>query len=306
MRTVSLEKAIEYLEKGSIIPSDFTLAGELTPRQSRKLLDMVVQQSDFLQRITRHPMDDLKVEVPAIDVLDRSLKRIPEGTEPSSSDWVGVTYKGRILHAEEVNLPFAVVYSTLIVWKKSGEDVEKKVANAMAKRFANDLLDLGFNGDSASSDNFLKLNDSWTKIAKTDGDTHKINFTSESLTKWSQRLEAVVSALPEKYHGKAVLVMRTGDYRALVKEIAGDNAGAYQILLSGKVKEFLGYEIVPVPYVPPEHVIFTPIENFVFGYLVPMRRYRRDNPMARQVEYLYSMHVDFQFSVADAVAIGHP
>ncbi len=302
----SLEKAVEYIEKGSIIPGDFTLAGELTPRQSRKLLDMVVEQSDFLKKITRHPMDDIKVEVPVIDVADRSLKRIPEGREPNSSDWVGVSYRGRILEAEEVDLPFAITYSTLVVWKKSGEDVEKKVAGAMAKRFANDLLDLGFNGDSASSDNFLKLNDGWIKIAKTDSDTHKVNFTSGNLTKWTERLEAVISALPEKYHARAVLVMRTGDYRALVKEIAQGSTGAYTLLLSEKVKEFLGYEIITVPYMPPEYVIFTPIENFVFGYLVPIRRYRRDNPMARQVEYLYSMHIDYQFSIADAVSVGHP
>ena len=158
---------VKPLNKASGVTSGTTLAGggKLTPEQSDKFITTVVENSTFLKKVQHYKMASPERYIEMLNIGKRMLRKAGEGEEPASS--ASISTARRKLSTVEIILPIDISYSFL-------EDniektkAEQTILDAIAKQFANDTEDLGWNGDDTKSDEFIKINNGWLALSRAD------------------------------------------------------------------------------------------------------------------------------------------
>lgn len=281
------------LVKGAMSPQDFELSGNLTPEHSNKMIDVIRDNSQFLSKVETIKMVKLETEVDAHDIAEGILVRVAEGTEPTDEQLTGIENIGCKLKALPVQL-FSNVKKSTIENNAFNTNFDDETFTKFMKRFSNELVYLGFAGESAEGISFKTLNHGWLDIARTSDKTNKATYTSAATI--SDRLTALVRQIHEDVIGEASIIINPKDYQEYLLEIAKDTATA-SILLNATAKSFLGYPIEVQNKIPQGTYLATPLKNLVFGMCMDIFRSREWNNRKRVVEYTFDVACDYEIIV---------
>lgn len=287
--TELLQKQMEDLKKAN----DVTLP----PDEGRAFMRDVIGSANTLRKLFFYQADSPVGKIEALGVKRRQM-RVHQGldTEPTGTD-----------HVEERNVPFALVPVYTDAWFKNsnvyytarsrGQNVEDIIAEMIQGQFGADIQDLAYNGDVASGDAFLEINDGFLKQARTNANTIKHKVTGNIKVADLQAVPTKV-AREQLRAGTFMWQMGAGTHASLQAEILqrptplGD-----AVLVDGILTKLHGYEIELVDHIEDDAVLFTPLENLtvVTGFNVQYQRTGQgDRAVAKQGTYHFVLSdVDF-------------
>lgn len=296
------------LKSGEITAESQRVGGVLRPQQASRIIDLMVETDDFLGKVTVERSSRLQKDVDVYEIAQEVLVRVPEGEEPA--DFAQITNEGCTLNMLPAQLFGRVLFSSLRD-NQDNPQFESQLLKKWSARFAENVVRLGFVGtsDTYASRKFTELNKGWVQLLKdAGGKTHTVDaaaYVQSGATDWPEYLGAVIEALPDRYKSaKCKIVMNISDHEALIRQI-GRRDGMGAVLLEGKLKEMLGYDIERVGAMPRGTVIFTPLENLIYGACTQIERYRELNGKGRCIDYTFDMPFDYQVAIPDAAAIGY-
>lgn len=251
--TEMLQKQMESIKKSNnvTLPED----------DGRAFMEDVVASGETLKKLNYHPAKSSTGKIEMLGVKKRRLKEHKGiNTTPDGTD-----------HKEERSVPFALTPVYTDAWfensnvyytaRSRGQNVEDILARMIQDQFSADLQDLAFNGDKSSSDEFIKLDDGFLKLAKTNVDTIKHDVTGDIEIADLQTVPVKVA--PEQLRvGTYVWVMGKGTHTRLQAEvIARPTALGDAVLVNGVLTRLHGYDIELVDHIVDDAVLFTPLEN---------------------------------------------
>lgn len=287
--TEMLQKQMESIKKSNnvTLPAD----------DGRAFMQDVVASGETLKKLYYYPAKSANGAIDMLGVKKRRLK-LHQGinTTPDGTD-----------HAEERTVPFALTPVYTDAWfendnvyytaRSRGQNVEDIIASMIQQQYGADLQDLAFNGDKSSADTFIKLDDGFLKLARTNADTIKHDVTGA--IKIADLQVVPIKVAPEQLRvGKYVWIMGRGTHTALQAEvIARTTALGDAVLVNGLLSKLHGYDIEVVDHIVEDTVLFTPLENLtvVTGFDVQYSR-TGEGPeaMAKQATYHFVLSsVDF-------------
>ena len=291
--------------KAAISPADIRPGGELRPEAARRILSLVMG-SDFLQKVTTRVMRTLKADGAVIDIAKRSLRRTAPGKEPTAAEKTGVESFAYLLNAEDCDL-YADVNVSWLRDNQSNPNLLRELEMAFSKRIQGELVDLAFNGVGSGTDPFLKLNKGWIEIAKSNRQAKKVDIDPKAAGKdgWIDALEAVIAAQDEQFLAQSVLLMNPKDADRYAFDLGkfSKDKGA---LADDPAAGVIGYEVERAPFMPRDHVLFTPLKNLIFGLNQGITLHRQFNPRKKVIEYSWHLYADFEIAAKQAVTLGRP
>lgn len=296
--------------------SDLTNGGKLLPEQQNQFITFMRDYSQFLNRIN---MITMQAPQRQLDYLDVNRRAMRTQLENQNNETTGdITTKKRTLTAKGVIMPYDV---TMQFYK---ENIEKQnagttLARMFAQQFANDVVDLAFNGDEAASstgaDDFLKINDGWVKILKNDPATHKHDSTTaetdnkDMIVIFSEMLSEMPSQYFQMYQTEdksnlKIFVSHAENFAYKEQLVQRNTALGDSVLTNGQNVNFNGFEIVPVGFLPNGTRILTSYRNLVYGIYGPsLEVYHEVNPRFTRHEYTLMADFDFEIMNPDAAVL---
>lgn len=294
----AIEKNLSAVFKGTTADSD----GKMNTEQATAFIKKVVDQSEFLSMIGIENMRSDKKEINLIGMANRVIRKGVKGTAPDATAW---NNGKRTLEAVETVLAVNISFDDIEDMIEEG-NTENTIVDIMTTTFGNDMADLSINGDEASSDNFLKINDGIVELVTDDTDCNDVGtWTADSKKK--EVLAAVLKEMPNKWK-RNVNELRffcspsfDEEYRDEIGErntALGDTATTEAARVKHK-----GIIVEPVGFWPDDLVLLTNPKNLKLGiHKRNMRLGRFVNERARSVELTLSTRADFEYALGEAIA----
>ncbi|MCT4608653.1 MAG: P2 family phage major capsid protein [Pelagimonas sp.] len=296
------------LSKGLIGPNDLANGGEMSPQQAAKLISLVAADT-FLSKIDTVMMVRLERDVDAIDIGRRQLVRVPQGTEPSADQTANASEHGGVLRALPVQL-FPTLKLDFLRANADNPKLVQALEKGFAIRLANDLVDLGFNGQNDTAEGatrdekFLNLNKGWIKLAQESAHTKKLDIDPATDT-WQATLGAIMDQSDDRWRETSTFVMNTADADAYARELGGHVTGT-PLTADSPLRRYQGRPIEAHAMCPRGHVMFTPIKNLAHGIHKEVHRDKEYHKRRRCLEYTFDMAVDYEIGVKEALVLGQP
>ena len=299
---MSNEEMLAELKKAGITTST---GGQMPIETAQAFIDTTFAQNEFLKLITTISMDSATYRLDTLGIDSRLMRKATEGVAPT--DIKSVTIGNRTLAVQEVILPYDISFSFLEnnIEKDKAED---SINKAFATQFANDLLDLDVNGDTASSDPFISIIDGWLKRASVDGSVHPVTIAGGDTVQTT--MGAMIAAMPNKWKAdvtKLVFLLAPDQelsYRNLISQ--KNTALGDKYLVEGRRAQYVGVDVYPLPYMPGSttpQILLTPYKNLCTGIGRNIRVGKFINERARNLEYTITARVDANYAISDAVVI---
>lgn len=307
------QKMAEAIAKsGEITAGSLNIGGVLRSQQATRIIDLVVAGSDILSKVTVERSLKLTKDVDVFSVGSKILVRVPQGVDPS--EFANVTNVGPQLSMKAHQLFGRILFDALRD-NKDDPQYENKVLGEWTKVWSRDLTRLAFTGiaddydinDSAKKV-FEHINVGWVKLLKDASGSHKVDitgYTANSKVDWINYLGAIVKALPDEYMGPSCKILMNSSDHLEYQDQIGEQNGGVSILVAGGVKQRASFEILPQQYMAAGEVIFTPLENLVYGINTEIERYREVKGSKRCIDYTFDASDDFQIALPDAAVIGY-
>ena len=315
------EQIQELIRKAAISTAT---GGQLNTEQAKELIDLVVSQNEFLQKIQTVQMTASEYQLSLLDLNSRMLRRATEGVAPAETFGVNIT--PRTLNYKETILPFDVTFSFLEE-NIEGSNADAKIQRAFAKQFGNDLLDLAINGDEAlaalitdvdtdglddttglsqNDHSFLRQNDGWIKTALNDNDAHQ--FVIPNTTDYKAVFKSMFKLMPNKWRRDIpnLIFLVSPNVEIEYRSQLGERVTALgdSMVVDRRKAQFNGIDVDPLPYMPDETIIFTHAKNLAVGIGRAMRIGRQVQERKRAIEYTVTAKTDAEYAVSDQLVIG--
>lgn len=273
-----------------------TLAGGglLNPEQSKEFLRMTFQATPFSQLHRKETKVAKTGEIDKIAIGGRLLRKKTEGTDDNYR--AGIATSKVSYSTVAVRLPWEITEET-IRQNIEGESFEDTVMTMMTTQLGIDLEDLHFNGDTASTDPFISINDGWLKQIRTGAGAHVVDCTADTGF-GKDTLFKGLAALPNKYRGPNVRWLMSPTRRLKWLEYLTQRstpAGDAALIGAGdQVNKPLGYAIVEVPSLPDNVILITDPQNFIVvnTYDIRIRKTTEGREAVMQDKRLYVIHLD--------------
>ncbi|MBX9634565.1 MAG: hypothetical protein K2X44_06255 [Magnetospirillum sp.] len=289
--------------KGLIGPTDITVTGQLTAQQSRTFLTNIFK-TEFLKNVTTDAMGKLKKEGNVLGVPSRSMRRVPEGQEPTDDQKVGVDNLGYTLDAQAQQLFSDIKYS-LLIDNQDNPELPSIIENAFTTQISGELVDLAWNGHGdLGADQFLGLNVGWIKLLTEYAAAARcqvVNVTPVS-TGWYATIGALFDKVPTKFKSQAVAMMNTSDADLYAHERGEDAVRSDK----DKSRQYIGYDILPCEFIPRNHIVVGPPKFLVFGMAKDVTRTREPHARKRVIQLTFDCSNDFAVAVPEAFVMGVP
>ena len=298
------------LGKAAIDTETLTNGGKMNPEQSAQFITFMKDFSSFLRNVDTINMQAPRRILEYGDASKRNMRLQKENQENAPTG----TFKtsNRELNAVGVIMPYDITFQFMKENIEKG-NVNTTLASLFAQQFANDTVDLGFNGDeSLTTDSFLAINDGWIKICESDTQTHK--YDTAGSTDMMKIFSDMLSMVPSKYfqiyqeEDKNLLKILVShhDNRAYKDQLTLRNTAlGDSILISGKNVTYDGFEIIPVGFIPDGVRMVTPLKNLAYGiYGNGLETYHEVKPRYLKHEYTLLADIDFEIHNPDVVVIG--
>lgn len=300
-----LQKAIDT--------SDLAAGGLLNTSQADRFIDLSLDQSVMLKDARTVRMRSAVMELDKIATSGRVSQLKSEGVAPESLS--EPAFSKVTLTAVDIITPFEITMEALEDSIERG-DMEETVIRVMARQTATDLEELAVQGDTDSSDDFIKGTDGWRVLGE---DGNVVDFAGATLDKAG--LSAMYKALPDRYkrnHGDLryyfapAAVQDWHDTFADRGTAAGDEA-----MVSGVAPPYMGVPVISVPNIPTDeegimgyesgpnltYGFLTPRENLVFGIHRDVR-IDKDKDILRGVNiYTITTRVAVELEETDAIVL---
>ena len=298
---------IDLINKAAISTGGLNTGGLLNPEQARTFVQQIFESTEF-GSLVRHEMRTAKTgEIDKIGIASRILREKTEDTD--DGERVGVKTSKISYATKSVRLPWEITEETLRE-NIEGQTFEEIVTNLMTTQAGVDLLDLYFNGDTAtlSGDadyNFLKIDDGWIKQISESG--HVIDKTSESGLTLDGFYEAV-KAIPNKYNnGKLRWLMSPHRAQEWERYLLNQAITAGGMVPESVYKNPVSIPTVQVPMLSDNVILLADPQNLcvVNTYDMRIRKTTEGKEAIMQDKRFYVLHMDFDTIIeeTDATAI---
>ncbi|PAD31905.1 phage major capsid protein [Paenibacillus sp. 7523-1] len=284
----------------------------LNYQQVDAFLKMAYESTEFLKGIRTVTRTSSKGTIDKIGVTGRNLRGKVENN--AASKITGPTFPQVPYAVAPVVLAFEITEEFIRQTSRvRGQNAEEIIMAAMTKNYADNMQDLGFNGDTAtpSTDpdyDFLKINNGWLKKAKEEGnlidwatlpDEKKIGIFFELERAVPTRLRAA---------GEFKYFMHPNTFSERLQKLAEkDTSASIQLQITGGVKKINSYAVEEVAHMPEGVVIFTYHDNFVLvnTYEMQIRKTTEGKEAIYADKRFYAIHSDFDsiFEEPGAVSI---
>ncbi|MCO6019342.1 phage capsid protein [Carnobacterium divergens] len=177
--------------------------------------------------------------------------------------------------------------NTFYTARTRGQDIRQALLSLMQSQYGADMQDLAFNGDEASDDPFLKLNDGYIKVAKSSA---KVKYAGLDKLPTIQELTTYTGDFDDKdINSTFKWFMSRATNLHYVAEIQNrqTNLGDATIV-GGVLTNIAGYSVEIVDGFPNSVILFTPFENLtvVAGLDVTLTTAAQDSvAVAKQATY---------------------
>lgn len=303
------------LEKADLALADITGSnGVLQPAQAAKFIRLLVKESKIMSLATVTPLRSPKQTINKTRFPNRVLRAGQEATPLSTSDrtkptFTNVEHDAKLFKAE-VRLSNEVLQDNI-----EGDGLRNTIMTIMGEAIARDMDEIIINGDTASSDTFLKQFDGILKLAV----SNTVNATDTNLAK--AHLKAVMKMMPSEYlRNKGALRFLTSvdaeiDYRDSLADrltVSGDKA----LAAMGENTAPVGYSGIPVLDIPmfPENIgtsnhctslIFTDPKNIDVGIWREITIETDKDISAGELIIVATLRMDALFQEETAVVKGY-
>lgn len=292
-------KGLNEILKVSIGATDTTLSGSLTPEQAHNFVQVVKDNSDFLNKINVVKMGRLTKEVDSWDVAKGILVRVPSGEKPTEDQRKKLGLVGCKLDAKSVQL-FARILQDALEENKHNPKFEEETFAIFSKAFGNDLALLGFVGKSDTyANSFETLHKGWLQIAKESSEVTKITYAAQDSV--SNRLKALVKSIPADAKANAVILINPNDVSAYNEELSKLNSPVH--LIEAGAKKILGIPFEESYLMPEGEYLATPLKNLLLGIVLDIRRNRWYDAEERALKYVFDVFVDYEIAVKKWVSV---
>lgn len=299
------------LSKAAVDTSVLGTGGKMNPEQQQAFITFMKDYSGFLSRVNFIEMQKTSRELDSLDVNKRALRRQKENQDNLVTGTASTTQ--RRLDAIGVIMPYDITFQ-FMKENIEGKNINNTLARLFAQQFANDTMDLAFNGDeSKSSDQFLSINNGWIKIAKTDPKTHKFD-TEGGVDYLNKVFPGLLDMMPSKYFqlyrdedkSKIKIFCSHKVNRAYKRQLQERNTAlGDSVLVNGQHVNYDGFEIYPIGFLPDDVLFATPFENLIYGlYGASLEVYHDVVPRKTRHEYTLLGDFDMEINNPDALVIG--
>ncbi|SEB28024.1 phage major capsid protein [Paenibacillus sp. 276b] len=284
----------------------------LNYQQVDAFLQMAYESTAFLKGIRTVTRTSSKGTIDKIGVTGRNLRGKVENNTVS-----------KITRPTFPQVPYAVAPVVLAfeiteefirqTQRVRGQNAEDIIMTAMTKNYADNMQDLGFNGDTSTPNtdpdyDFLKINNGWLKKAKAEGnlvdwatlpDEKKIGIFFQLERAVPTRLRAA---------GEFKYFMHPNTFSERLEKLAEkDTSASIQLQIMGGVKKINSYDVEEVAHMPEGVVIFTYHDNFVLvnTYDMQIRKTTEGKEAIYEDKRFYAIHSDYDsiFEEPGAVSI---
>ena len=260
MENQALLKQMEVISKNQniVLPAD----------DSRAFLSDLVSRANTLPKLDTYYAKSDVGQIDALNIAPRQLK-LHQGlaTEPDFTDKVthrAVEFIVRNLYLDTWLERDDIYYTAL----SRGQDIDQAIAQMLQQRFAADVQDLAFNGDEASTNNFIKMNDGFLKLAKTAAAVVENDEATRAIEGdvTMAKLAELVGSVPADQIalGEYKFILGRAAYLKLQAEVANRTSAAGDAaLINGTLSAAHGFGFEVVDHITTDEVIFTPLNNLV-------------------------------------------
>jgi hypothetical protein len=296
------EELLTLIEKAAITTA---AGGQLPPEAASQFIDTVVSQNEALQKLNVIKMSSATYRLDTLGVASRLMRKATEASEPV--DTKGISIGSRQLAYNEVILPYDISFNFLES-NLEKDNAEDSINRVFATQFGNDLLDLAINGDEASADDFIKINDGWLKISGADSGIHPVTIAASPTFKTV--FKDMLSAMPNKWkRNYADLVFLVApDVEVTYRNELADRATALgdAYLTEGRRAQYQGVDVYPLPYLPGSaapQCVLTTWKNLAVGIGRQIRVGKQIQERKRIMEYTITAKVDFNYVLSDMIVL---
>ncbi|MBR8466341.1 P2 family phage major capsid protein [Campylobacter sp. faydin G-140] len=286
---------------GPIKATDMYESGALRPEVSRKIINTIVDKSEFLSKITIDKTKKLQKSFDVWGLANGILVRVTPGKAPTEAQRQKLSVKSVLLDNKPVQL-YAKITQDTLEDNADNPNFESETFDSFAKTFSNDLQNLGMNGenDDYSNQEFKNLNKGWFTLAKEKYGVKKLEHKKES--KISARLIAMVKSSSEDAQKDSVIILSQTDYLAYQEELGNKNGGL-SILLNTGANQILGIPLVVAEFVPKSKYLMTPLKNLIMSIGLDIRRVRWYDHEKSSLMYKFEVYNDYEIGVDSWVTL---
>jgi len=295
----------ETLVKGALASADLQSGGYLNPMQSEKFLRGVIDQPTLLRACRTVLIDGESKKIEKIGFGSRILRPAVENVALTSDQYAKPSFGKVELTTKEVIAEVRISYDTLENNIERGQ-LKNTIMSMIQERVALDLEELMLNGDTTSSDPYLKLVDGILKKAN----QHVVDANGSPINTNAWR--RLIGAVPPKYrrnpadwriYTSHALDLDWKEAIASRNTVAGD-----RFLLQNTNATALGYEIQPCAMVPVSDdnltkALLTHPKNLIAGFTRKVQIETDKDISARQIIIVVTVKVDFAIEEADACGL---
>lgn len=298
----------QIIEKAAMTLADLASGGMLNVAQSNRFLRMVQDAPTIINVARFVPMGHDSMKVEKIGFGQRILRPGQEGIALTEEQKSVPTTSTIQLNAKEVIAEVNITYDTLENNIEKG-NLYNTIMRMIAERAALDLEELIVNGDTDSSDPYLKILNGIRKQA----DAHIVDFANASVSK--DAFKAGIKAMPKKYYRNPADFRFFTSYNAQVEYMdtianrqtsLGDRAvqGGLPTAYGTPVQGIAMIQGVPDetdPNIIKSDILFTHPKNILFGMSRNIRIEVDRDIRERKFIIVLTAKVDTIFEEKDAV-----
>jgi hypothetical protein len=299
----------EIIAKADMTLADLAAGGQMNPEQANKFVEIMQATPTLFNQARVEILGASQRKIDKIGFNSRILRAGVEGTPLSDADRSKASTGQILLDPKEV-IAEVFISDDVIENNIAREALPDLIMKQMAERAALDIEELVINGDTSSSDTFLKLFDGILKQAN----LHVEDFASAALSR--DAFKKAYKATPAKYirnprdwrfftshhvelEWRDLVVSRQTNLGDVALE--GGQVTAYGVSVQG-VSNMQPYSDGGTPEKMVSDILFTHPKNIIIALSRDIRvEYERDI-RRRGFTIVLTAKVDSKFEEADAVA----
>lgn len=289
--------------KAFVGDSTFDTGGRLNPKQANTFVDYVVDQQVLLKMCTTVRMTRPKQNIDELSIGSRIIRAHVENTAPTGT---GVTTAQRQLATTKIIASFEIDYEVNYDASIERGKFMDHIMKIAAKQIGNDFEDLAFVGDTTSADDFIKIENGWNKVLKSDANVYDHNGSTDYL---NVIFPNMLKQLPVKYRrkGSLVFIMTPDEAEDYIDQLGSNVSDAAFAYITGeRVPLYKGIKVIGAPFaVSGEHILTDP-KNLLFGIDIKEITREFDKDIRKQVIYaVFTAKIDYQIANPDAAVISY-
>ena len=285
----------------------FATGGKLPAEVADAFIDFVIEQQATLSRVVTIRMNAPEGHTDELRVSVRKIRKAVEATAPALADSV-TTHRRTLLTVETILAEDITM--TFLEDNIERAGAEAHIARIIATAFGNDSNDLVWNGDDASSDPFILINDGLLKKFQNSVDSDITDADQSGASTNTEVLQDLLEKMPDQFLGRTdhaywmavTFAQKYADEVSKRETALGD-----QVLVQG----FPALRYFGIPIIPETHIksasqrgILTPTTNIFWGVQRVFRVDSEFKPRRRVIEYTLSARTDVEYATGVPVVNG--